>query len=226
MKHFVGVVSVLIFLLAATAGSAQDNSFDSEKMLEDLEQKLELSKEKLQSLKPTIDAKSEELKKLMQESMDKGYLQLEEMHRALQELAAESESKMESVLNSEQVRKLKDYMSRVDKEAIRNTQKKLVDEISELLDLTEEQLSEIKPLLEDSVARLGGMISELKAEGSRNWEAFKRQYEQMSQDLKEKLEEKLDRDQIEKLEKYQEDRKKPDSRDTFCVIEYLEGRRR
>lgn len=207
MKHLLAVVSALLLLAAAAAGYGNDRSFDSEKMLEELELKLELSKEKLQSLKPTIDEKSRELKKLMQESLDKGYLQLEEMNQALEELSIESEKKMQSILNSEQAGKLKEYLSKVDKDAIRDTQKKLVKEITELLDLTEEQLAEIKPLLEESVARLGEMIAGLKAEGGRNWEEFKKNYELMSNELKKKLEETLDQQQIEKLEKYQEDKK-------------------
>ena len=207
MKHFISIVSAVVFLLFAAGGYGQDDSLDSEKMLDELEQKLELSKEKLQDLKPTIEAKSRELKKLMQESLDKGYLQLEEMNRTMQELSAESERKMQSILNSEQVSKLKEYLSRLDKDTIRNTQKKLVDEMTELLDLTEEQLTEITPLLEDSVTRLSGMIAELRAEGGRNWEEFKKRYEQMSRELLERLQETLDREQMEKFEEYQENKK-------------------
>lgn len=194
-------------LLFAAHGFTAEEQFDSEKMLSELESQLELNSEKLSKLKPTIDTKSEEMKKSIHEMVDKGFVQLEEMTVELDKMSKETEAKVRSFLNSEEVKKLKDYLNKLDKEAINEAKNKLVAELSEVLELTEQQLNKLKPILEDSMEQLSKMIEKLAKEGSRNWDEFKRQYEEISNELKDQMQETLDSSQMKKLEKYNEEKR-------------------
>ncbi len=207
MKKQASLFFILTILVTMTNGFAGDDNFDSEKMLSELEQELKLEKEQLSKLKPTIDAKSEELKKSIHETVDKGFVELNEMKQKLDEVSKEAELKVAAFLNSEEMQKLKDYLSKIDEDAIKQAKDLLVAEISEVLVLTEEQLDKLRPVLEESMDQLAEMTSNLAREGSKSWAEFKNQYEELSQALKEKMKDTLNREQLKKLEKYNEDKK-------------------
>ncbi len=207
MKKQASLFFILTILVTMTNGFAGDDNFDSEKMLSELEQELKLEKEQLSKLKPTIDAKSEELKKSIHETVDKGFVELNEMKQKLDEVSKEAELKVAAFLNSEEMQKLKDYLSKIDEDAIKQAKDLLVAEISEVLVMTEEQLDKLRPVLEESMDQLTEMTSNLAREGSKSWAEFKNQYEELSQALKEKMKDTLNREQLKKLAKSHEDKK-------------------
>ena len=98
---------IIISSLLISSSSAAENEFDSEQILSDLESQLELSKEKKSSLKPAINTKSAELKKSIHESIDKGFLHLDEMSAKLESVSRDAEKKAGEILNSEEMIKLK-----------------------------------------------------------------------------------------------------------------------
>lgn len=207
MKKQVSLFFILTLLFTMTNGFAGDDNFDSEKMLSELEQELKLKNEQLAKLKPTIDAKSEELKKSIHETVDKGFVELGEMKLKLDKMSKDAESKVAAFLNSEEMQKLKDYLSRIDEDAIKKAKDLLVAEITEVLVLTEEQVVKLQPVLEESMDQLAEMTSNLAREGSKSWVEFKNQYDELSQAMKEKMKDTLNGEQLEKFEKYNEDKK-------------------
>ncbi len=215
IKLFFKVI-ITVALLTSSA-SAADKTFDSEQILSDLESALELSSEKMSRLKPAIDAKSAELKKSMHESVDKGFVQLDEMAEKLDSVSKDAERKAGEILNSEEMNKLKDYLSKIDKKAIKEMKDKAVADLSAVLELTEAQVVKLKPILEDGYIQLGEIFSGLAKEGNKSWEGFKQQYEQLSKDLKEKLQDTLDNRQMEKLKKYNEEKKVKIQRALYSV---------
>ena len=76
-----------------------------------------------------------------------------------------------------------------------------------MLVLTEEQAQKLKPVIEDSFNQLADKIQELAKEGSKDWNKFKQDFEKLTKDLYDKVQETLDDEQLEKLEKYNEDQK-------------------
>jgi hypothetical protein len=197
-----------LFLLINNVGFAAENeTFNTEKMISDLNDKIELSKEQWEKLKPVLGEKSDELKRSIDEYVDKGYIHMEEMSGKLKEVGKDTEKKLEAFLNSEEMQKLKNYLNELDEEAIKEAKDRLVAEFSEILVLTEEQVDKLKPVLEDSMSQMSEMIQELADRGSSGWEEFKKQYKALTEELKKKLEDTLDKQQMERFEQYKQDKR-------------------
>lgn len=209
MKKLLRAVMITsVFLLVNTSSfAAEDEAFSTEKMISDLNDKIELSREQWEKLKPVLGEKSDELKKSINEYVDKGYIEMEEMSRKLKGVSEDTEKKLEAFLNSEEMQKLKSYLNELDEEAIREAKDRLVAEVSEILVLTEDQLDKLKPVLEDSMSRMSEMIQELADRGSSGWEEFKKQYKTLTDELKKKLEDTLDKQQMERFEEYKQDKR-------------------
>jgi len=194
--------------MCASGSSAADKEFDSEKMMAEIEAKLKLSSEKMSQLKPAIDAKSIELKKAIHEAVDQGFVQMDELSLKLDEVSKDAEKKVKDVLNSEEMEELRDYMSKIDRQAIEQAQEKLVAKLTVILELTKEQAAKMKPVLKDSLAQLSIMLNQLAKEGSKSLEDFKRQYERLGKETKNELQDMLNDEQIKRYEKYIEENKK------------------
>jgi hypothetical protein len=209
MKIILRVMMITsLFLLINNVGFAAENeTFNTEKMISDLNDKIELSKEQWEKLKPVLDEKSDELKRSIDEYVDKGYIHMEEMSGKLKEVGKDTEKKLEAFLNSEEMQKLKNYLNELDEEAIKEAKDRLVAEFSEILVLTEEQVDKLKPVLEDSMSQMSEMIQELADRGSSGWEEFKKQYKALTEALKKKLEDTLDKQQMERFEQYKQDKR-------------------
>lgn len=190
------VCSILMF---AQICSAEDK-FDTEKMMSDLEKQYQLSKEKLEQLKPVLDEKSAELKKSIQESVNKGFSEWDKLSGKLETLSEDTDKKVQEILSSEEVQKLHEYLGKINKEAIEETKNTIVEEFVTLLALTEEQIENIKPMLEDSFNQLGDLLTQLSKDGAASLDDFKIKYKNWSEELKMKLEKTLDDKQLEKLE--------------------------
>lgn len=201
------IIASVIFLISSVGFAAEDETFNKEKMISDLNDKIELSKEQWEKLKPVLGEKSDELKKSINEYVDKGYIQMEEMSRKLKGVSEDTEKKLESFLNSEEMQKLKNYLNELDEEAIKEAKDRLVAELSEILVLTEEQVDKLKPVLEDSMSQMSEMIEELADRGSSGWVEFKKQYQFLTEELKKKLEETLDKRQMERFEEYKQEKR-------------------
>jgi hypothetical protein len=208
MKIILTVMMITsLFLLISNVGLAAENeTFNTEKMISDLNDKIELSKEQWEKLKPVLDEKSDELKRSIDEYVDKGYLQMEEMSGKLEQVSKDTEKTLEAFLNSEEMQKLKNYLNELDEDAIKEAKDRLVAELSEILALTEEQFSKLRPVMEDSMSQMSEMIEDLADKGGSGWEEFKKQYKTLTDDLKKKLQDTLDKQQMERFEEYKQEK--------------------
>ena len=198
---------LMIFTFFVSVSSASEEQFDTDEIMSKLEKEVELSSEKLKQLKPQIDEKSAEVKKSIQESVDKGFLQMDELSEKLDAASKATEEKVKQFLNSEEYTKFKEFMTSIDKQAIEDAKTKLTGELADVLQLTEDQAQKIKPILEESIDDLNKLISKLKAEGLSTWNEFKSQYEELSANLRDQLQEMLDSGQLERLDKYNKEKK-------------------
>ncbi|MFW2367338.1 MAG: hypothetical protein ACN4GW_13040 [Desulforhopalus sp.] len=181
--------------------------FNTEQMLSEMEKKFKLSKEQLEKLKPALSAKSAELQKSMQESIDKGVIEFEKLSKKLDSLSKDAVSEMQEVMSGDQMQQLREYLGKVDKEALRQMKDALVEELSQLLKLTEEQAIKIKPILEESFTELAMMVERLSEQGVSSLEDFKVQYDELVQNLREKLQSFLDKEQMDSLDNHSEELK-------------------
>ena len=206
MKTFkvIGATAMAAFL-AGTPAYADMEEFDTEKMLTDLENQLKLSSEELAKLKPALDAKSKELKKSINESVDRGFVELEALTSQLDAASKEAQAQLKEAFSSEEMQQLRDYLNKIDKEAIKQATDELVARLTDFLKLTETQILELKPMLEDAFNRLGEMLSKLAQQGNMSLEEFKNNYEALSEELRQKLESTLDREQIKSFNQHRQE---------------------
>ncbi|MDJ0956537.1 MAG: hypothetical protein QNI91_06760 [Arenicellales bacterium] len=197
--------TTMVALLFTSPVYAEREQFDTDKMLSDLESQLKLSGDKLDKLKPAMDAKSEELKKSIHESVDEGFMQLENLTTQLDAASKEAEAQLKEALSSEEMQQLKDYLNKIDAEAINQIRDELVAQLSEFLKLTEEQIAKVKPILEDSFNQLGELLDQLVREGGKSLEKFKSQFDQLNEELKQKLRDNLNPEQIKSLDTNREE---------------------
>jgi len=207
IKNILIILFCTVFIAIPAFASEEKKGFDSEKMIQELEKKLELSREQWEKLKPVLDEKSRELKQSMHETVDKGYMELEELSKKLETMSEDAETKVKEMLSSEEVQKFREYLSKIDEEAIKEAKDKMVAELTALLELTEEQAAKLKPVLEDGLVQLTALFNELAQEGSRSWEEFREKLEQVTRDLKDSLQDTLDSEQMKRLEEYNKEQK-------------------
>lgn len=213
VKQLIAVCALLsCCLLTLPAYSSEtevsgDNEFNTEEVLSEMEKKFQLSKEQLEKLKPALSAKSAELKKSMQESIDKGVVEFEKLSKKLDALSMDAATEMQEVLSGEEMQQLREYLGKIDKEAVGQLKDELVEQFSELLKLTEEQAVKIKPILEDTFTQLAEMVGHLSEQGASNLEDFMVQYDELVKNLRGKLDSFLNKEQMDTLENHSEELK-------------------
>lgn len=220
MKHMLILVTVLFAWLipvSVVLGNDTDKKFDSRKMMSELESQLKITDEELSRLEPTIDEKSSELKKSIHETVNKGFIHLDELKEQLNNVSRKAAEKVGEFLQSEEMEKVKNYLRKIDEQAIKEAKDRLEEELTNVLELTEEQMAELKPLLDESLIQLSALLNQLAKEGRNGWEEFKHQYELLVKELRDKLQETLDSDQLDRYDKYNEEKKEKIRTDLFSV---------
>lgn len=202
------VTLVISFLLLCLPVQGEESkSFDSEKMISELEKQIEMSKGEWEKLKPVLEEKSKDLAQGLHESVGNGFAELEKLSEQFESMSKDVEQKVQTILSSEQAKKLRKFLSDIDQDAIREARDKVVADLSELLELTEEQAEKIKPVLEESVAKFNSMLRDMANDSTRNWNQFLEEFDQLTRDLADKLRSTLDDEQMQRLEKYNQDQK-------------------
>lgn len=198
MRVFCAAAAALCVL--TTSVYAQTEEFDADKMLAELESQLKLSGDKLSKLKPTIDAKSAELKQEINASVEQGFVELEKLSGQLDAASEQAQAKLQEALSSEEMQQVRDYLKKWDHEAVERIRADLAAQLAAFLKLTEDQMTSLKPVLEDSFSQLSQMLEQLASEGGKTMEEFKQQYEQLGKELEQKLKDGLNSEQIESLD--------------------------
>ena len=199
-------IATVLFLGSGIGHSQDKETFSTDKLISDLNSKIELSKEQWEKLKPLLDEKSDALKKSIEEYADKGSVYMGEMSDKLKDVSKDTEKKLEAFLNSAEVDTLKRYLDELDKEAVKQAKDKMVAELTEILELTEDQAKKLKPALEDGMEQLTILLEDLAKKGRGGWEEFKKQYKALTEELKQKFDDTLNEKQMQKFEEYKQDK--------------------
>ncbi len=211
------IFTFLALIFFTSMSFAAEEQFDSEIIISELEEKSGLSREQISQLKPEIEAKSAQLKTDIKESIDEGFLRLEELSAKLDTATKGTEEKVKQLLNSEEYLKFKDFLLSIDKKAVKNVKNSLTEELSSVLQLTEEQAEKLKPVLEDSVNQLTELVGNLTKSGKSALDDFKVQYENLSKRLRDKLKDTLDSKQLDRLDEYNKEKKEKITQRLFEV---------
>jgi uncharacterized phage infection (PIP) family protein YhgE len=199
------MASAMAALLVTAPLHADEADFDPAKMLSDLEQQLRMTREQYEKARPEMEKamqeKSRELKASIDRQVDEGYLQLEAMSKEMSQASERLKKDLEQSLNSEQVQELKAYLEGLDRQAVEDATRKLLDELTVLLALTASQIEELKPVLRDYLDRASALLQEFIRDSSRTFEEYRREYEAAARELRDQLNDTLDSMQMEKLDR-------------------------
>jgi F0F1-type ATP synthase membrane subunit b/b' len=199
------MASAMAALLVTAPLHADEADFDPAKMLSDLEQQLRMTREQYEKARPEMEKamqeKSRELKASIDRQVDEGYLQLEAMSKEMSQASERLKKDLEQSLNSEQVQELKAYLEGLDRQAVEDATRKLLDELTVLLALTASQIEELKPVLRDYLDRASALLQEFIRDSSRTFEEYRREYEAAADELRDQLNDTLDSMQMEKLDR-------------------------
>ena len=219
MKNMTPFLTYFIAILLSTtlAYASGDKSLESDTMLSDIEKEVNLPKEELDTLKPSLDEKSNDFKQSLHDAIDKGFLEFDELLKKFTATSKDIQTKTNELLTSEEAKKLHDYLNKVDKAAIKQAKDSLVAELSALLKLTEEQANKIEPALSKSFSDLSSLLGDFMKSGSDNIDQFRSQFDQITKELKERLQEHLDKEQMETLEKHNQKLKEEIQQAVFSV---------
>lgn len=219
-KRYMYIYTIIAFYLSLMLGAANvlaEDELHSEKIMAELEKQMDLSREKWEQLKPVITEKSEELSKQMQDSVDKGFAELDELTKKIETMSKDAEKRVKNILTSEEAMKFREQLEKIDKQAIEKAKNEMVADLNALLELTEEQAEKLKPVLEESIKEMSDMILALSAKGAEDWEKFKKDFDELTSELYDKVNETLDGEQMEKLEEYNNKQQEEIKRTVFRV---------
>ena len=203
MKRTLLITCFFLFSTIAVNGFASEvEKVDSDKIVSDIQKHLDLTNEKLESLKPLLKEKSDGVQQKLQETLDKGFVELDQLSEQFKGMSEELEAKAKDMLNSEEMAKLKEYLGKVDKDAISKAKEDLINDVTELLELSEEQLEKMGPILDDTFTQISELAHQFMTSGSKNLDDFKSQFETIKKDLDQKLQDLLDEQQKKKLEEH------------------------
>lgn len=208
-RYFTALLLVVTIFSVQTLAEEKktEESLSADTIVSELEKQLNLSREKWEQLKPVLEEKSRALSESMKQSIDEGVIELNKMAEKFDQMTKDAEEKVKDILTSDEARKFREELSRIDRQALEQAKEKMIADLNDVLELTEDQIEKLKPVFEESFNKLSEMIQELAAEGSANWQEFKEDFEAVTKDLYDKVQETLNDDQMKKLEEYKEKEK-------------------
>ncbi len=208
-RYFTALLLVVTIFSVQTLAEEKktEESLSADTIVSELEKQLNLSREKWEQLKPVLEEKSRALSESMKQSIDEGVIELNKMAEKFDQMTKDAEEKVKDILTSDEARKFREELSRIDRQALEQAKEKMIADLNDVLELTEDQIEKLKPVFEESFNKLSEMIQELAAEGSANWQEFKEDFEAVTKDLYDKVKETLNDDQMKKLEEYKEKEK-------------------
>lgn len=208
---------LLVGLLAFSPAAAAEIPKDGAEILNRMEKELGTDSEKLEEIVPQLDAYSQSMQEEIEESVNKGFVELEAFSRKFAETTRLTEAKIKEMLTSEEYLQFKEFLAEIDQESVEQAKKKLAEEFGAVLDLTEEQALKVKPILEKGIADLSEAMAELEKSGKGAAEEFKARFEELSDALRKEIEKRLEGEQLEKFDRYQEQKEEKIVREVFEV---------
>lgn len=194
---------IALLLLTTTQAIAEDSeTSETDALIEDLQKQLNLTSQQLEELKPIIREKHDKLKQKMTTTLEQGFAEFDQLAKQLKGVSSRMEKKANDILNSEELAQFKEYLNNLDKQTVVQAKDSLIEDLNKLLELTEEQTEKLGPIIDDSFTELSELIAGAISSGEKSFKDFQTQLHQLRNELRDKLNEILDEQQMKKLEEY------------------------
>jgi hypothetical protein len=180
------------------AGKIQE-ALSVDNILEILSHKLPLTPEQLEKIRPAIERFSSALTATIDAWVSQEFIDLNELDKQLTPVLEELKVQLKTALDSEQYKEIHSVIARLEDDAVEIIRFVVVRQISTRLDMTPEQVKQLRPVLREHLVRLSNLLRESIANPDYSFEEFMISYDKFDGSLREKLAEKLNSDQIEKF---------------------------
>ena len=190
--------------LIERAGNIKD-ALNSENILETLVDRLNLTPEQREKVRPAVENLSEALAATIDTWEEQGFIDRESLSGQLEPLLEKIRGKLAVVLDSEQVQALQGSLASLEEDAVEVIRFAVIEMISKRLGVTPEQAAQLRPMLRENLAAMSKLLSSFAAETGKSFEEFKAASDDLRNSLKARLRNVLDADQMKTLDALQDE---------------------
>ncbi len=178
-------------------------AIDREKILEALDQKLTLTIEQIEKVKPIIEQQSQRLKKAIHKVQVQGFLELGSLSKRLEAAAEEALARLTDILTNEQLKKLKALFKKLNETTLEQIRDALVEELMKFLELKRDQFKRLRPIFREELRKRSELLNNFKNAPGRSFDDFKGAYQALQDETLQRLRDGLDTAQINALKERQ-----------------------
>lgn len=170
-----------------------------------IDYKLHLTPGLEERVRPVVDDLSKALIATIDGWIDKGHIDLAELNKQFVPLFEEFKNRLEEFLASDQFQQLEERVFEIKDNAVEVLRYLAINKIAEKLDMTPEQVMELRPILHEHGVRISNMIKEIAADPHIDKEVLTTVYQEVAEQLRLKLSDKLSEEQMAKYVIWQEE---------------------
>ncbi len=171
-----GISAITLFLLFSTV-LAEDAQFDPDKMIDRFRELAKPTEEEFKKLKPELENQGKELKALLEKYQDKWLETIPMVEKDLEKIEKDFQELAKSMVNEEMMEKLRHFHEEISSDFLETLKEVFFSKIIERLDLTDEQVSQLRPVIRDHLKQLTGIFEAY-------WEDDKKTILDLEKDLK------------------------------------------
>jgi hypothetical protein len=174
-------------------------TIDAERILETLNQKLALTIEQIEKAKPIIEQLSQNLKNVIRQIQEHGFLELESLSKRFEALAGEVQARLQDILTDAQLQKLKTLLNKLNDNTIETIWTAMVDELMKFLEPKKDQIERLRSILREELQKRYELLSHFKKTPGKSFDDFKSAYQALQNETLQRLSDTLDTAQIKAL---------------------------
>ena len=191
---------------------------NAERIMAALEQKLTLSREQWNRVRPVIEQQSQNLRKAIDEARAQGFLELEFLRKRFAAATEQARVQLNEFLTREQVEKIENLLEELHQFTIGEIRNALVGGLTRFLKLSRDQIERLQPIFRDEIQKRSRLLSNLAIAPDISFEDFMTDFEALQDETRQRVSEALDPDQVRALEKRQDQLRKLVQKAYFWIV--------
>jgi hypothetical protein len=191
---------------------------NAERIMAALEQKLILSREQWNRVRPVIEQQSQNLRKAIDEARAQGFLELEFLRKRFAAATEQARGQLDEFLTREQVEKIENLLEELHQFTIGEIRNALVEVLTRFLKLSRDQIERLQPIFRDEIQKRSRLLSNLATAPDISFEDFMTDFEALQDETRQRVSEALDPDQVRALEKRQDQLRKLVQKSYFWIV--------
>lgn len=204
-KTVIIMLACVLCAFAVESSFAQERAFEPGQILSDLKARLQLTEEQIAQLRPIMQNHSDRLRALIEQYKGQGITGLKSLQEELAPLRDEVNTRLGPILTETQKQELQAFYEELRDTVNETIRERIIAELSERLELAEEQAEQLLPILRDNIEQRRELVEKLREQGRDGFQAFREGYQALQETTTERMKAILNAEQLRKIEAYQEE---------------------